>query len=68
MSLYDILLSSIVLHINIFYVIIEKKRNGEYFMKLTITNQFQEFLLGIGINIEDLLKKANIPINYGRRK
>ncbi len=61
MSLYDILLSSIVLHINIFYVIIEKKRNGEYFMKLTITNQFQEFLLGIGINIEDLLKKANIP-------
>lgn len=43
MSLYDILLSSIVLHINIFYVIIEKNRNGEYFMKLTITNQFQEF-------------------------
>lgn len=30
-------------------------------MKLTITKQFQEFILNLGLSLEDLLQKAGIP-------
>ncbi|MGN1402238.1 MAG: hypothetical protein ACI4XL_12135 [Bacillus sp. (in: firmicutes)] len=30
-------------------------------MKITITSQFQQFIASLGISLEEVLKKANIP-------